>query len=128
MKARRSILLVASIALISGLAVANAQEPEKMPEEGIDRIGLFDSLEKPTVQFSDNVSTSQSDTRKSKMTVAELRQARALYQADQRRARLEYNAWMGYEPLRPRWNSLPMTSSRYSSRRRIYVPAYVYHR
>ena len=67
---------------------------------------------------------SDSNVRNSRMTAAELRQARALYRARQRTARLEYNLWMGYEPLRPNWNAVPMMTSRYSNRR-IYVPMYV---
>jgi hypothetical protein len=71
---------------------------------------------------------SSSDVRvKSGPSVAELRQARGLYRARQRMARLEYNLWMGHEPLRPSWNSVPMMSSRYTSRR-IYVPVYVHTR
>lgn len=92
-----------------------------MPSEGIDRVGLFDSLEKP-VTLSDEASPS--NVRTSQISVAELRQARALHQANQRRARLEYNLWMGIEPLRPRWNSLPMTSSRYPNHQ-LYVPVFV---
>jgi hypothetical protein len=57
--------------------------------------------------------------------VAALRQARALYRSQQRIARLEHNLWMGYEPLRPNWNAVPMTSSRYNYRRTIYVPVHV---
>ena len=57
------------------------------------------------------------------MSVAQLRQARALYRANQRVARLEYNLWMGHEPLRPNWHALPMTSSRFAPPR-LYVPVY----
>ena len=67
---------------------------------------------------------SDSSVRSSRMSTAELRQARALHRARQRTARLEYNLWMGYEPLRPNWNAVPMMTSRYSNRR-IYVPMYV---
>ncbi len=77
-------------------------------------------------QFERNT-TSESDVSRSKMSVAELRQARALYRAQQRVARLEYNLWMGYEPLRPNWNPVPMTSSRYGNRR-VYVPVFVHTR
>lgn len=70
---------------------------------------------------------SPSSMRRSKQSVAELRQSRALYRANQRVARMEYNLWMGREPLRPQWNSIPMMSSRYTNNR-IYVPVYVYPR
>lgn len=71
--------------------------------------------------------TTESDVRKSRMSAAELRQARALYRSKQRISRLEYNLWMGQEPLRPNWNSVPMMSSRYGSRK-IYVPVYIHTR
>jgi hypothetical protein len=58
------------------------------------------------------------------MSVSEIRQARAMYRANQRVARLEHNLWMGYEPLRPNWSSTPMMSSRYAPRR-VYVPIYI---
>ncbi len=92
-------------------------------DDSIDRVHLFDSLEKPAAADSKSV-VSKSDVRKSKMSVAELRQARALYRSNQRVARLEYNLWMRYEPLRPNWNSIPMMSSRYTNRQ-LYVPVYI---
>ena len=72
-------------------------------------------------------SANQSSVEQSRLSVAELRQARALYRSNQRVARLEYNLWMGYEPLRPNWNAVPMMSSRYSNRK-LYVPVYVWAR
>jgi hypothetical protein len=63
--------------------------------------------------------------KRSRMSVAELRQARALLKSDQRRARMERNAWAGYEPLRPGFNTTPMTRSRYE-RRTVYMPVYWY--
>jgi hypothetical protein len=63
-----------------------------------------------------------------KPTAKELRQARALYRQRQRIERLERNLWAGYEPLRPNWNSLPMTSSRYPAATTVLVPVYVYPR
>ncbi len=57
----------------------------------------------------------------------EIRQARALYRADQRLARAEYNAWMGIDPARPNWSATPSTTSRYAPTRIIYyyVPGYI---
>lgn len=75
---------------------------------------LFDNISRPNA----------SSERQSRMTVAELRQSRALFRANQRVARLEYNLWMQRTPLRPNWNALPMMSSRYTARR-VYVPIYV---
>ncbi len=63
-----------------------------------------------------------------KPTAKELRQARALYRQRQRIERLERNLWAGHEPLRPNWNSLPMTSSRYPAATTVLVPVYVYPR
>ena len=69
---------------------------------------------------------SGSPVQANKLTAAEIRQARALYRSRQRVARLEHNLWMGYEPLRPNWNAMPMMSSRYNSRR-VYVPYFFPH-
>ncbi|TWT94400.1 hypothetical protein [Stieleria varia] len=61
----------------------------------------------------------------SKPTVSELRQARAMYESQQRMARLERNRWMGYDPHRPNWASVHMMQSRYS-RPTVYIPVYVW--
>jgi len=74
--------------------------------------------------FFDAPAASQSDIRISKDEVAELRQARALYRANQRMARMEYNLWMGHQPLRPRWSPMPMMNSRYAPPT-IIVPVFV---
>jgi hypothetical protein len=74
--------------------------------------------------FFDAPAASQSDIRISKDKVAELRQARALYRANQRMARMEYNLWMGHQPLRPRWSPMPMMNSRYAPPT-IIVPIFV---
>jgi hypothetical protein len=74
--------------------------------------------------FFDAPAASQSDIRISKDKVAELRQARALYRANQRMARMEYNLWMGHQPLRPRWSPMPMMNSRYAPPT-IIVPVFV---
>ena len=81
----------------------------------------------PTVQpevFFDSPAPSQSDMRISKDRVTELRQQRALYRANQRMARMQYNQWMGREPLRPRWSPMPMMNSRYAPPT-ILVPVYI---
>mgnify|MGYP001035332178 CR=1 FL=1 len=74
--------------------------------------------------FFDSPAPSQSDRRISKEKVAELRQQRALYRANQRMARMEYNQWMGREPLRPRWSPMPMMNSRYAPPT-ILVPVFI---
>ena len=127
MNVRRFLLIAASTTLLSsGVfcgASAFAQDPFSTDDDSMDRVHLFDSLEKPAAAASKSVATT-SDVRKSRMSTAELRQARALYRSNQRVARLEYNLWMRYEPLRPNWNSVPMMSSRYTHRR-LYVPVYI---
>jgi len=77
----------------------------------------------PKVYF-DAPAASQSDRRIAKEKVAQLRQQRALYRANQRMARMEYNLWMGHQPLRPDWNPMPMMSSRYAPPT-IVVPIFV---
>ena len=116
MNIRQFVLLTASIALVG---TVSAQEPVIEPTTNPNEaMSLFDTPD-PVVSPSQN--------RPSRMSVAELRQQRGLYKANQRMARMEYNLWMGYQPLRPQFNSIPMMSSRYKYRR-IYVPAYTYAR
>jgi hypothetical protein len=70
--------------------------------------------------------TSNSATGKRSMSaVNHLRQQRAAYQYNQRIARIEANAWLGHDPLRPSWSAVPMMSSHYAGRRTIVVPVYV---
>ncbi len=57
-------------------------------------------------------------------SAAELRQARALYRSRQRLERIERNAWLGHDPLRPTVSAVPMMTSRYGARRVIYVPMF----
>ena len=64
-------------------------------------------------------------TRPSVSAVNRLRQQRAAYSYNQRLSRIEANAWIGHEPLRPSWSALPMMSSRYPARRTITVPYYI---
>lgn len=132
MNVRRLFLTAVSTTLLSGGVFcgtsAFAQDLFPVDDESNDLVHLFDSLPEPaTADRKPEVSTPvirKSDVRESQMSVAELRQARALCRSNQRVARLEYNLWMGHEPLRPNWNSIPMMSSRYTPRR-IYVPVYV---
>lgn len=51
-----------------------------------------------------------------------LRQQRALFQEQQRLARIEANQWMGYEPLRPSWPTTPSMASGYRANRVIIIP------
>jgi len=63
--------------------------------------------------------------KRARMTVAEMRHARAMRASEQRRARIEFNRWRGHEPLRPSWNTIPVMRSRYE-RPVIYIPVYLY--
>ena len=58
------------------------------------------------------------------MTARELRTARAQYWQRQRLAIMQYNAWIGHEPLRPNRPSIPMMHSYYAPIT-IVVPVYV---
>jgi len=99
---------------------SHAQQPgEQQDVPEVVRTPIFESMDQDD-------HPSQSRTTKA-MTARQLRTARAIYRANQRVARLEQNLWMGHEPLRPRWNSIPMMSSRYSNPK-VYVPVYIYNR
>ena len=124
MNLRCSLLFVAALAVLGG--PVQAQESSNAPGEemaaaGIDRVSLFETIDEPPA------GSSQSDVRKSQKSVQELRQERALFRANQRTARIEYNLWIGHDPLRPRWNTIPMMTSRYAPRK-IYIPVYVHGR
>ena len=69
------------------------------------------------------VVASPSDVATPPQSAKELRVARAQYKAAQRLARLENRLWIGDEPLRPRWNPMPMMTSRYAPIR-IQVPVF----
>lgn len=60
----------------------------------------------------------------SQPSLQELRRQRAKEMARLRALRLQQQIRSGYSPLRPRWNAIPMMSSRYS-RPVVYVPVYV---
>ena len=118
MNVRQFVLLAASFALLGPVSAqepaADVNEPVAAP---VETMSIFENAGSATA-------TSPSQDRPSRMTVAELRQQRGMFRAKQRMARIEYNLWMGREPLRPKFNSVPMMSSRYAPRR-IYVPVYV---
>lgn len=107
--------------LISAFVAANGSLGQDLDEAAAAKpTGIFDQAEK-----SPSLVDSTDPAKLRAARAAEIRQARALYRSQQRIARLEHNLWMGYEPLRPNWNAVPMMSSRYNYRRTIYVPVYV---
>jgi hypothetical protein len=115
MKVCRSLLIVAALSLVC--ATVNADDDKKRPLDAKSIASIFDKVEPASL----------SEKRNSRMSVAELRQARALFKADQRRARLEHNAWIGYQQLRPSWSTVPMMRSHYE-RPTLYLPVYYYRR
>ncbi len=135
MKIRRFFSFAAATAVFCLTNTAGAQQLDSIETAPVEPATVGLTVQPPerleTVQPVSaprlQASSSTSDVRSSRMSTAELRQARALYRAQQRVARLEYNLWMGYEPLRPNWNAVPMMSSRYTHRR-LYVPVYVHTR
>lgn len=122
----RSLFTLACTAtlIVAASSSATAQDaiasPSDIDAKAIDRIELFDSLE-----ATSDAAARYAQSRK--LSVAELKQARAIERANARAARVEYNAWIGRDPLRPSWNATPMTSTRYAPRV-VYVPVYVYGR
>lgn len=112
-----TMLATASSSAVAQDAIVS---PSDIDAKAIDRIELFDSLE----------TSSTAPTRypkQQKPSLAELKQSRAIERANARAARVEYNAWVGRDPLRPSWNATPMTHTRYAPRV-VYVPVYVYGR
>ncbi|MGB7327380.1 MAG: hypothetical protein WBD31_21065 [Rubripirellula sp.] len=128
MTIRRIFALTAILGTLALASTSNAQAPISPPIDtakpaAIDRIKLYDSLEKSSDQNERTKSSS------GQLSANEIRQARALHRADQRAARLDHNLWMGVNPLRPDWNAVPMMHSNYNYvQRRLYVPVYVYAR
>ena len=125
MNLRRFLLPFALITTVSGGVMlgshARAQDAAGPASKPVaSRVSLFNGV-------GEDEHPSQSNVARTGMTPQELRTARAIYRANQRVARMEYNLWVGHEPLRPRWNAVPMMSSRYSNRT-YYVPVYVYNR
>ncbi len=123
-----SIVLLAATLLVGS---ATAQEPA----ENAEKAGLPPATVEPmerVIVFDSSAESSPSDLRpaaeSSKPTAADLRQARALYESEQRVKRLESHKWRGYEPLRPNWPMTPVMTSRYPARRTIYVPVYFWMR
>jgi hypothetical protein len=129
MNVRRTLLPVALITTVSGGLwlgdQASAQRPDlqqprmQTPAQSDQRVPLFNQREEAQHPSEDYA--------RRRMTPQELRTARAIYRANQRVARLEHNLWIGHEPLRPRWNAVPMMSSRYTNPK-FYVPVYIYNR
>ena len=114
----RLITLTLSAVLLSAfMASVECSAQDATPAE---RVKLFDSQDKTKQDYR--------STGVEGLSAKRIRQARALYRSQQRDARIEHNLWMGYEPLRPNWSAVPMTSSRYDYRRTIYVPVYYYRR
>lgn len=115
---RFTLTILASISLAS-LAQATIADDDfgKSPTE----------IKQAELKLFDQPSASANMPRRkpTSSTVERLRQERANYRYNQRIARLEANAWMGYEPLRPSWSSLPMMSSRYPDRQTIIIPVLV---
>ena len=112
MKVCRPLLIIAGLLLFT--VTARAQDTKKKTIDAKEIASLFDKTEPSSLSGS-------------RMSVAELRQARALIKADQRRARLEHNAWIGHHPLRPTWSTMPMMRSHYE-RPTLYLPVYYYRR
>jgi len=117
----RPLLIVASM-LASCLAIGNASAQDLGPADPIDVSALFASMD------TEPSPSSASDLRDTQRSASEIRQTRALYQANQRMARLERNRWLGLEPLRPNWSATPMTTSHHTPRNTYFVPVYVYGR
>lgn len=117
-------LAVTALLFASASSSAAAQDaiasPSDIDTKAIDRIELFDSLETSSV-------ASTRYPKQRTLSLAELKQARAIERANARAARVEYNAWIGRDPLRPTWNATPMTHTRYAPRV-VYVPVYYYSR
>ncbi|TWT50172.1 hypothetical protein Pla22_29120 [Rubripirellula amarantea] len=114
-----SIRLGLFLSIAATASFSSAQDPvqAKSVDDMINEIELFGTRERPVASGS-----SASDYQKK--SVQELRQERAIYRAEQRMLRRERQLWMGYEPLRPQFNAMPQTSSRYG-RPTIYVPVYI---
>lgn len=95
---------------------AGAEEIDNKPVFANSRGAGYDQSE-PTPEMQ------AAAARKSKAD--QLRQARALYRSQQRIQRLEMYKWLGHEPLRPSWVTIPSMTSRYGTRT-IYVPVYIH--
>ncbi len=107
MSFRRLLMIAVAAAVMTTFGPAVTANADETPDENktakVD-LPVFGKKWEPS---------SLTELRKKQLSVAELRQARALLKSDQRRARMERNAWIGYEPLRPNWNAVPMTRSYY---------------
>ncbi len=77
------------------------------------------------IRLNDDPSESRSASDRSTQSEAKrMIQQRAAYRRDQRVARIEANAWMGVDPLRPVWPANPSSASYYQPYT-IVVPVFV---
>ena len=112
----RQFVLASSVVIVSLGSVARADDPQASGSatSGWSSLPLSkESGSSPEILYNRSTQAQR------------LRQQRAMFQEQQRLARLEANAWMGYEPLRPNWPSSPSMTSRYRSNRVIVIPYYV---
>lgn len=122
MSLRRPISIALTIAILTQFAPQNVALADDSPvtkETDKQELPVFGKKAEPS---------SLVQLRERQISVAELRQSRALLKSDQRRARMEHNAWIGHEPLRPNWNAVPSMRSHYERRSLVYVPVYRYRR
>ncbi len=112
----RQIALLSSIVIVSLGSVARADDPTPSGSAVSGWSGLplsKDTGSSPEILYNRSTQAQR------------LRQQRAMYQEQQRLARIEANLWMGYEPLRPSWPSSPSMTSRYRSNRVMVIPYFV---
>lgn len=124
------ILLVAVAALpVCQSAVEAQQQSGSQDSNGQQRLRAGEIRTDPQAVvslFGDHDSTAVSPNQAAApMSPAALRQARALRASEQRWARIEHNRWIGHEPLRPNWNTIPTMRSRFE-RPVIYIPVYLH--
>lgn len=121
-------------AILVGSASASAQglqdlfaSPESTPSRSAPAAADSRSAEGDARSYPPRLhDVSGSEPRLRKATSMEIRQARALEAFRQRAARLEAARWAGNPTLRPNWDPMPQTASRYPSHRTLYVPVYLY--
>lgn len=113
-----AVWAITALAILTLTGNAWTQQPEDWSQPPREARSPADS----SVVLSRSASGSES---RGTPTAASLRQARAMYEAQQRLRRIERNRWMGHEPLRPSFNAVPMMTSRYSPNRVVYIPYYI---
>lgn len=120
--------LLVAIALAASASYGQKPKPIANADAIIEEIALFGTPERPIAEreSASRGSASGSASRDyRKQSAQEIRQARALYRSQQRLQRMEQQAWAGEYRLRPSFNAMPQTTSRYG-RPRILVPVFVY--